>query len=111
MTTAIEHDDRPPAAGSPGGVPAGARSRRSMLALAAVESGRLLRHPAVLAATALSAWLLWRWGRGTAPVLHYADIATQVPLAPLAGRRCWPPTWPCCARTVTAPSTSTAPPG
>jgi hypothetical protein len=55
-----------------------------MLALAAVESGRLLRHPAVLAATALSVWLLWRWGRGTAPVLHYADIATQVPLAPLA---------------------------
>jgi hypothetical protein len=85
MTTAIEHDDRSPAAGSPGGVPAGARSRQSMLALAAVESGRLLRHPAVLAATALSVWLLWRWGRGTAPVLHYADIATQVPLAPLAG--------------------------
>jgi len=52
---------------------------------AAVESGRLLRHPAVLAATALSAWLLWRWGRGTVPVLHYADIATQFPLAPLAG--------------------------
>jgi hypothetical protein len=56
-----------------------------MLALTAVESGRLLRHPAVLAATALSVWLLWRWGRGTAPVLHYADIATQFPLAPLAG--------------------------
>jgi hypothetical protein len=55
-----------------------------MLALAAVESGRLLRHPAVLAATALSVWLLWRWGKGTVPVLHYADIATQVPLAPLA---------------------------
>src|SRR6266511_3804834 len=85
MTTAIEHDDRSPAAGSPGGVPAGARSRQSMFALAVVESGRLLRHPAVLAATALSVWLLWRWGRGTAPVLHYADIATQVPLAPLAG--------------------------
>src|SRR6266545_274997 len=84
MTTAIEHDDRSPADGSPGGVPAGARSRQSMLALAAVESGRLLRHPAVLAATALSVWLLWRWGRSTAPVLHYADIATQVPLAPLA---------------------------
>jgi hypothetical protein len=56
-----------------------------MLALAAVESARLLRHPAVLAATALSAWLLWRWGKGSAPVLHYADIATQIPLAPLAG--------------------------
>jgi hypothetical protein len=56
-----------------------------MLALAAVEGWRLLRHPAVLAATALSAWLLWRWGRGDAPVLHYADIATQVALAPLAG--------------------------
>jgi hypothetical protein len=55
-----------------------------MLALTAVESGRLLRHPAVLAATVLSVWLLWRWGRGTAPVLHYADIATQFPLAPLA---------------------------
>jgi hypothetical protein len=83
MTT-VEHDDRPPAAAS-AGLAAGARSRRSMLALTAVESGRLLRHPAVLAATALSVWLLWRWGRGTAPVLHYADIATQVPLAPLAG--------------------------
>jgi hypothetical protein len=53
-----------------------------MLALAAVESGRLLRHPAVLAATALSAWLLWR--AATVPVLHYADIATQFALAPLA---------------------------
>jgi hypothetical protein len=85
MTTTVGHDDRPPAAGAPRKVPAGARSRRSMLALTAVESGRLLRHPAVLAATALSAWMLWRWGEGTAPVLHYADIATQVPLAPLAG--------------------------
>jgi hypothetical protein len=85
MTTTIEHDDRPPAAGASGGLPAGARSRRSMLALVAVESRRLLRHPAVLAATALSVWLLWRWGRGTAPVLHYADIATQLALAPLAG--------------------------
>ena len=84
MTTAIDHDDRPPGAGALGGVPAEVRFRRSMLALAAVESGRLLRHPAVLAATALSVWLLWRWGRGTAPVLHYADIATQLPLAPLA---------------------------
>jgi hypothetical protein len=84
MTTAIEHDDRP-SAGASGGLPADARSRRSMLALAAVESRRLLRHPAVLAATALSGWLLWRWGRGTAPVLHYADIATQLALAPLAG--------------------------
>src|SRR5262249_56033977 len=62
-----------------------ARPRRSLLALAGVESGRLLRHPAVLAAAALSAWLLWRWGTGTAPVLHYADIATQFALAPLAG--------------------------
>jgi hypothetical protein len=85
MTTTVEHDDRSPAGGAPGGLPAGARSRRSMLALAAVESGRLLRHPAVLAATALSAWMLWRWGKDTAPVLHHADIATQVPLAPLAG--------------------------
>jgi hypothetical protein len=85
VTTTVEHhDDRPPAAGAPREVPAEVRSRRSMLALAAVESGRLLRHPAVLVATALSVWLLWRWGRGTAPVLHYADIATQVPLAPLA---------------------------
>ena len=72
------------AAGGPWDVPAEVRSRRSMLALAAVESGRLLRHPAVLTATALSVWLLWRWGRGTVPVLHYADIATQFPLAPLA---------------------------
>jgi hypothetical protein len=56
-----------------------------MLALTAVESGRLLRHPAVLAATALGVWLLWRWGTGTAPVLHYADIATQAAVAPLAG--------------------------
>ena len=72
------------AAGGPWDVPAEVRSRRSMLALAAVESGRLLRHPAVLAGTALSVWLLWRWGRGTVPVLHYADIATQFPLAPLA---------------------------
>jgi hypothetical protein len=85
MTTAVDQNDRQPATGSPAGVPAGARSRRSMLALAAVESGRLLRHPAVLAAAALSAWLLWRWGKGTVPVLHYADIATQFPLAPLAG--------------------------
>ena len=85
MTSTVEdHQDRPPAAGVPRGVPAEVRSRRSMLALAAVESGRLLRHPAVLAATALSGWLLWRWGRGTVPVLHYADIATQFPLAPLA---------------------------
>jgi hypothetical protein len=85
MTTTVEqHDDRPPAAGVPRDVPAEVRSRRSMLALAAVESGRLLRHPAVLAATALSVWLLWRWSRGTVPVLHYADIATQFPLAPLA---------------------------
>ena len=83
MTATIGQDDRPPAAG-PRDVPAGARSRRSMLALAAVESGRLLRHPAVLAATALSAWLLWRAGETTVPVLHYADIATQFPLAPLA---------------------------
>jgi hypothetical protein len=74
MTTTVEdHDDRPPAAGGPREVPAEVRSRRSMLALAAVESGRLLRHPAVLVATALSAWLLWRWGKGTVPVLHYAD--------------------------------------
>jgi hypothetical protein len=86
VTTTVEHhDDHPPAAGVAREVPAEVRSRRSMLALAAVESGRLLRHPAVLVATALSVWLLWRWGRGTAPVLHYADIATQVPLAPLAG--------------------------
>ena len=86
MTATVEHhDDHPSAAGVPREVPAEVRSRRSMLALAAVESGRLLRHPAVLAATALSAWLLWRWGRGTVPVLHHADIATQFPLAPLAG--------------------------
>ena len=86
MTTTVEHDDdHPSAAGVPREVPAEVRSRRSMLALAAVESGRLLRHPAVLAATALSVWLLWRWGRGTVPVLHHADIATQFPLAPLAG--------------------------
>jgi hypothetical protein len=86
MTTTVEHhDDLPPAAGGRREVPAEVRSRRSMLALAAVESGRLLRHPAVLAATALSVWLLWRWGKGTVPVLHYADIATQFPLAPLAG--------------------------
>jgi hypothetical protein len=85
MTTTVDHDDRPPDTGAAGGLPAGARSRRSMLALAAVESGRLLRHPAVLAATALSVWLLWRWGKDTAPVLHYADIATQAALAPLAG--------------------------
>jgi hypothetical protein len=86
VTTTVEHpDDHPPAAGVPREVSAEVRSRRSMLALAAVESGRLLRHPAVLVATALSVWLLWRWGRGTVPVLHYADIATQVPLAPLAG--------------------------
>jgi len=86
MTASVEHhDDHPPAADVPRDVPAEVRSRRSMLALAAVESGRLLRHPAVLAATALSAWLLWRWSKGTVPVLHYADIATQLPLAPLAG--------------------------
>jgi hypothetical protein len=82
--TAGYHDDRPPAGGVPREVPAEVRSRRSMFALAAVESGRLLRHPAVLAATALSGWLLWRWSKGTVPVLHYADIATQFPLAPLA---------------------------
>jgi hypothetical protein len=85
VTTTVEHHDRPPAAGGSGAPPAGARSRRSMLALTAVESGRLLRHPAVLAATAVGVWLLWRSGNGTAPVLHYADIATQFPLAPLAG--------------------------
>ena len=82
MTTTV---DRPPAAGASRTLPAGARSRRSTLALTAVESGRLLRHPAVLAATAVSVWLLWRWGKGTAPVLHYADIATQFALAALAG--------------------------
>jgi hypothetical protein len=85
MTAVEHHDDHPAAAGPPREVPVEVRSRRSMLALAAVESGRLLRHPAVLAATALSVWLLWRWGKGTVPVLHYADIATQFPLAPLAG--------------------------
>ena len=69
MTTTVDHQDRSPAAGGPKAATAGARARRSLLALAAVESGRLLRHPAVLAATALSAWLLWRWGTGTAPVL------------------------------------------
>jgi hypothetical protein len=84
VTATVDHHDDPPAAGAPREVPAEVRSRRSMLALAAVESGRLLRHPAVLAATALSVWLLWRWGRGTVPVLHYADIATQFPLAPLS---------------------------
>lgn len=84
MTTTIDHDDRPPAAGDPRDVQPGARSRRSMLALAAVETARLLRHPAVLAATALSVWLLWRAGQSTVPVLHYADIATQFRLAPLA---------------------------
>jgi hypothetical protein len=84
MTATVDHHDTPPA-GVPRDVPAEVRSRRSMLALAAVESGRLLRHPAVLAAAALSVWLLWRWGRGTVPVLHHADIATQFPLAPLAG--------------------------
>jgi hypothetical protein len=83
MTATVDHHDDPPAAGVPRDVPSEVRSRRSMLALAAVESGRLLRHPAVLTAAALSLWLLWRWGRGTAPVLHYADIATQIPLAPL----------------------------
>jgi hypothetical protein len=84
VTTTVEHNDRPPV-GTPGGRPARARSRRSMLALTAIESGRLLRHPAVLAATAVGVWLLWRWGRGTAPVLHYADIGTQPAVAPLAG--------------------------
>jgi hypothetical protein len=84
VTATVDHHDDPPAAGAPREVPAEVRSRRSMLALAGVESGRLLRHPAVLAATALGVWLLWRWGKGTLPVLHYADIATQFPLAPLA---------------------------
>jgi hypothetical protein len=84
VTATVDHHGGPPAAGAPRAVPAGVRSRRSMLALAAVESGRLLRHPAVLAATALSVWLLWRWGKGTVPVLHYADIATQFPLAAAA---------------------------
>jgi hypothetical protein len=84
MSTTVGHHDRPPAAGALPKVPAASRSRRSMLALAAVETGRLLRHPAVLAATALSAWLLWRAGANTVPVLHYADIATQLELAPLA---------------------------
>jgi hypothetical protein len=112
MTTTVEHhDDRPPAAGVLREVPAEVRSRRSMLALAAVESGRLLRHPAVLAATALSAWLLWRWGKGTVPVLHYADIATQFPLAPLAGAALLATNLAVLPRTATAPSTSTVPPG
>jgi hypothetical protein len=83
MTTTVEQADRP-VAGSSGGPPTGARSRRSTLALTAVESRRLLGHPVVLAATAMGVWLLWRSGEGTAPVLHYADIATQVPLAVLA---------------------------
>jgi hypothetical protein len=56
-----------------------------MLALVAVEGGRLLRHPAVLAAAVLSAWMLWRYGTGTVPVLHHADVASQLSLAPLAG--------------------------
>jgi hypothetical protein len=83
MTATVDAHDNP-SAGVPRDVPAEVRSRRSTLALAAVESGRLLRHPAVLAATALSVWLLWRWSKGTVPVLHYADITTQFPLAPLA---------------------------
>ena len=41
MTTTVERTDRPPAGGAPGGRTAGGRSRRSMLALTAVESGRL----------------------------------------------------------------------
>ena len=39
----------------------------------------------MLAATAVSVWQLWRRGNGTSPVLHYADIGTQIPLAALAG--------------------------
>jgi hypothetical protein len=55
-----------------------------MLALAVVESRRLLRHPAVLAAAALGAVLLWSSGRHIVPVLSRSDIATQIPVAPLA---------------------------
>ena len=84
-TTAVEHRGRPPAgSGRHGEVAGGARSRRAMLALAVVESGRLLRHPAVLAAAAFGAVLLWSSGRHIVPVLSRSDIATQIPLAPLA---------------------------
>jgi hypothetical protein len=85
MTTTVQHRDRPPAGGGRHGeVPAGGRSHRAMLALAMVESRRLLRHPAVLAAAAFSAGLLWASGHHIVPVLSRSDIATQIPLAPLA---------------------------
>jgi len=85
MTTTVQHRDRPPAAsGSHVQAPSSARSRRAMLALAVVESRRLLRHPAVLAAAALGAVLLWSSGRHIVPVLSRSDIATQIPVAPLA---------------------------
>jgi hypothetical protein len=84
-TATVQHRDRPP---TPGGqhpeAPAGARSRQAMLALAAVESRRLLRHPAVLAAAAFGAVLLWSSGQHIVPVLSRSDTATQLPLAPLA---------------------------
>jgi hypothetical protein len=81
-TTARDHDRPPPVAAS--AQRSGTRSRRAMLALAVVESGRLLRHPAVLAAAAFGAVLLWSSGRHIVPVLSRSDIATQIPLAPLA---------------------------
>jgi hypothetical protein len=85
MTTTAQHRDRPPAASGPHGqAPSSARSRRATLDLAVAESSRLLRHPAVLAAAAFGAVLLWSSGRHIVPVLSRSDVATQIPLAPLA---------------------------
>lgn len=54
--------------------------RSAVVTLAAVEARRLLLHPLMLGATALSAYALWRSGTGEEPILHAADIATQWPL-------------------------------
>jgi len=79
-----------------------------MLALAVVESGRLLRHPAVLAAAAFGAVLLWSSGRHIVPVLSRSDIATQIPVAPLAAAALLATNLARCELTATAPTTCTA---
>jgi hypothetical protein len=58
--------------------------RKAIAALARIEAVRLLRHPLVLAAAALSAYLLVRIGMADEPILNSADIGTQWPLVPLA---------------------------
>lgn len=60
------------------------RHRAATGALASVEGRRLLRHPIVLAGTALTVFLLLEATWGQAPVLQRDAIATGAALFPLA---------------------------